>query len=209
MPRDYCGAVPARLFVLFRFDAVPPYLPRAPGERGILQAAPGRAVITPQHRSERVPQGSVSSLWTGVSKCHYPPRSHRARCAKPGPGLTLIARPACPSPPEAGGLGGASCAAGTRVLCLQYRVFNFRCTSEGEGKCVLHLPALKWGFGRDINHHFSKNFGASFLPQPNTQQHFGVSHSRPRQFAALSVYPRNTAKGGGAGAGSSSYQAPP
>ena len=111
-----------------------------------MQAAPGGAVITPQHRSERVPQGSVSNLWTGVSKCHYPPRSHRARCAKPGPGLTLIARSACPSPPKAGGLGGASCAAGTRVLCLQYRVFNFRCTSEGEGKCVLHLPSSKRGF---------------------------------------------------------------
>ena len=111
-------------------------------------AAAGAAVITPQHRSERMPQGSVSSLWTGVSKFHCPPRSHRARCAKPGPGLTLIARPACPSPPKAGGLGGASCAAGTRVLCLQYRVFNFRCTSEGQGKMRPSPTGHKMGFSQ-------------------------------------------------------------
>ena len=42
-----------------------------------MQAAVGTAVITPQRRSKRVPQGSVSSLWTGVSKFHYPPCCHR------------------------------------------------------------------------------------------------------------------------------------
>jgi len=31
---DYHGAVPARLLLYFRFDAVSPYLPRTPGERG-------------------------------------------------------------------------------------------------------------------------------------------------------------------------------
>ena len=181
----------------------------APRRKGILQAAPGGAVITPQHRSERVPQGSVSSLWTGVSKCHYPPRSHRARCAKPGPGLTLIARPACPSPPKAGGLGGASCAAGTRVLCLQYRVFNFRCTSEGEGKCVLHLPSSKRGFGREIRPFFSNIPKVFSLQPPNTQQCLDAEHPRPLQSAALSGRLQNTAKDGGAGLRSGSYQAPP
>ena len=56
----------------------------APPVRGVLQTAPGGAVITPQHRFERMPQGSVASPWTGVSKFHYPLRSHRARCAKIG-----------------------------------------------------------------------------------------------------------------------------
>ena len=42
-----------------------------------MQAAVGTAVITPQRRSKRAPQGSVSSLWTGVSKYHYPPCCHR------------------------------------------------------------------------------------------------------------------------------------
>ena len=35
---------------------------------GILQAAPGRAVITPQHRFTRMLQGSPSSLWEVVRK---------------------------------------------------------------------------------------------------------------------------------------------
>ncbi len=142
----------------------------APRRKGILQAAPGGAVITPQHRFERVPQGSVSSLWTGVSKCHYPPRSHRARCAKPGPGLTLIARPACPSPPKAGGLGGASCTAGTRVLCLQYRVFNFRCMSEGQGKMRPSPTGSKTWFCLPVH---SKTFAVFSLPPQYFWPHFG------------------------------------
>ena len=32
----------------------------------------------------RIPQGSPSSLWEGVSKFHYPPRCHRARFAESG-----------------------------------------------------------------------------------------------------------------------------
>lgn len=136
--------------VLFPFRCSSAVFATRPRRKGILQAAPGGAVIAPQHRSERVPQGSVSSLWTGVSKCHYPPRSHRARFAKPGPGLALIARPACPSPPEADGLGGASCTAGARVLCLQYRVFSFRCTSEGQGKIRPSPTGPKTGFWQGL-----------------------------------------------------------
>ena len=43
---------------LFRFDAFSPYLPRIPDERGLLPVAFGKAVITPQRRSKRAPQGS-------------------------------------------------------------------------------------------------------------------------------------------------------
>ena len=40
---------------------------------GILQAASGEAVITPQRRFTRAPQGSPSSLWEVVRKYHYTP----------------------------------------------------------------------------------------------------------------------------------------
>ena len=59
----------------------------APRMVGMMQAAPGRAVITPRYRCPkdwRIPQGSPSSLWEGVSKFHYPPRCHRARFAESG-----------------------------------------------------------------------------------------------------------------------------
>ena len=93
----------------------------APRIVGMMQAALGRAVITPRYRCLavtssisfasalqrkfihfavpapprksmicmetfywRIPQGSPSSLWEGVSKFHYPPRCHRARFAESG-----------------------------------------------------------------------------------------------------------------------------
>ena len=39
---------------------------------------------TAASKSWRIPQGSPSSLWEGVSKFHYPPRCHRARFAESG-----------------------------------------------------------------------------------------------------------------------------
>ena len=51
------------------------------------QTGVGRGA-TPQataaSKSWRIPQGSPSSLWEGVSKFHYPPRCHRARFAESG-----------------------------------------------------------------------------------------------------------------------------
>ena len=41
-------------------------------------------VVTAASKSWRIPQGSPSSLWEGVSKFHYPPRCHRARFAESG-----------------------------------------------------------------------------------------------------------------------------
>ena len=43
-------------------------------------APPCKSMICMETFYWRIPQGSPSSLWEGVSKFHYPPRCHRARC---------------------------------------------------------------------------------------------------------------------------------
>ena len=63
-----------------------PHLPRIPGEWGYCffsWVAFGKAVITPQRRAKRAPQGSPASLWEAVRKYHYSPyRSMRTgRCS--------------------------------------------------------------------------------------------------------------------------------
>ena len=86
MPRDYRGAVPARLLFLFRFDAVSPYLPRIPGERGYCFLFVGRprwAVITPQHRcAVKVPIAYFRLLAKARSWCRS--SSPRQTCDLPG-----------------------------------------------------------------------------------------------------------------------------
>lgn len=56
----------------------------APPVTGILQAALGRAVKTPQRRSGRAPQGSPSDVGGRYESLIMPPRCRRARCAMPG-----------------------------------------------------------------------------------------------------------------------------
>lgn len=72
--------------------------------RGVFQTADGFGCIAPQYRcpwrAGAYRRDSPSSLWEGVSKFHYPPRCPRARFASTGSKAALIARPACPSPPD-------------------------------------------------------------------------------------------------------------
>ena len=129
----------------------------------------GAAIITPQRRSERAPQGSVSSLWTGVSKYHYysiqvkayrmplrltrvntrdyrifPPFERPPSLTEKFIGIgyyTLIARPACfMIPPFTSWCpGGAPYPAAAWFLYPQYRVFNFIGARKVPGKCAFHL----------------------------------------------------------------------
>ena len=73
-------------------------------------------------------QGSPSSLWEGVSKFHYPPRCPRARFASTGSKAALIARPACPSPPELAVVAAhlTSLSRGFRIGNTVYSVFKAR-----------------------------------------------------------------------------------
>ena len=69
-----------------------------------------------------------SSLWEGVSKFHYPPRCPRARFASTGSKAALIARPACPSPPELAVVAAhlTSLSRGFRIGNTVYSVFKAR-----------------------------------------------------------------------------------
>ena len=121
-PHNESGSFPARLRMIFMGHIR--RICHAPPAMGILQAAPGRAVIAPQRRSKRAPQGSPSDVGGRYESLIMPPRCRRARCAMPGLRTALIARPACPSPPDAGCRGGAPYAAVHAGLCLQYCLFS-------------------------------------------------------------------------------------
>ena len=60
------------------------HIRHAPLTGGMMQAAFGEAVPTPQHRTKRVPPCSPSSQWEAVAGVAFRPRCHRARCATPG-----------------------------------------------------------------------------------------------------------------------------
>lgn len=78
---NICGHIPARLYfsVSMQFRRICHASPAKGGIASYSWAAAGTAVITPRHRTKRMPQGSVASLWTGVSKSHCPPcRSMRS-----------------------------------------------------------------------------------------------------------------------------------
>ena len=75
-----------------------PHLPRIPGEWGYCLfswVAFGKAVITPEHRPKRAPQGSPASLWEAVRKSHYSPLQVNAyrSLLRFTRAYTLIARP--------------------------------------------------------------------------------------------------------------------
>ena len=70
--------VPAFLVVITR------RICHAPPAMGVLQAASGKAVITPQRRVKRAPQGSPSDVGGRHESLIMPPRCRRARCAVPG-----------------------------------------------------------------------------------------------------------------------------
>ena len=100
--------------------------------RGVFQTADGFGCIAPQHRcpwrAGAYRRNSPSSLWEGVSKFHYPPRCPRARFASTGSKAALIARPACPSPPELAVVAAhlTSLSRGFRIGNTVYSVFKAR-----------------------------------------------------------------------------------
>ena len=100
--------------------------------RGVFQTADGFGCIAPQHRcpwrAGAYRRDSPSSLWEGVSKFHYPPRCPRARFASTGSKAALIARPACPSPPELAVVAAhlTSLSRGFRIGNTVYSVFKAR-----------------------------------------------------------------------------------
>ena len=81
-----------------------------------------------------------------MRKFHYPPRCHRARCASPGLRLALIAQTARSSPPLSCRPGGAPYAAITRVLYLQYRLFNFHGSEKNGESMSFTLHVFAGGF---------------------------------------------------------------
>ena len=100
--------------------------------RGVFQTADGFGCIAPQYRcpwrAGAYHRDSPSSLWEGVSKFHYPPRCPRARFASTGSKAALIARPACPSPPELAVVAAhlTSLSRGFRIGNTVYSVFKAR-----------------------------------------------------------------------------------
>lgn len=116
-----------------------PYLPRGPGEGdAISRLWRGRhSSRVPLPDGWRTPQGSVASLWTGVSKYHDPPRCHRARSAGSGLEPAEVARTAISSPPKLSSWRRAPCRyhAGF-VLITPY--IQFSSISEESWKSVLH-----------------------------------------------------------------------
>lgn len=100
--------------------------------RGVFQTADGFGCIAPQYRcpwrAGAYRRDSPSSLWEGVSKFHYPPRCPRARFANTGSKAALIARPACPSPPELAVVAAhlMSLSRGFRIGNTVYSVFKAR-----------------------------------------------------------------------------------
>ena len=91
-------------------------------------APPRKSMICMETFYWRIPQGSPSSLREGVSKFHYPPRCPRARFANTGSKAALIARPACPSPPELAVVAAhlTSLSRGFRIGNTVYSVFKAR-----------------------------------------------------------------------------------
>lgn len=118
----------------------------APRMVGMIQAASGKAVITPRYRCPkdwRIPQGSPSSPWEGVSKFHYPPHCHRARFAKPGLRLRrslewLVRNHFLKAIVLAAHLMSLSC--GFCACIMVYSVFNVQ--RKGSWRMSLHLSSF-------------------------------------------------------------------
>ena len=124
---------------LLSFTCDSPYLPRGPGEGDAISRLwrGCHSSRAPLPDGWRTPQGSVASLWTGVSKCHDPPRCHRARSAGSGLEPAEVARTAFSSPPKLSSWRRAPCRyhAGF-VLITPY--IQFSSISEESWKSVLH-----------------------------------------------------------------------
>ena len=132
-----CGCLCGAAGFIFRFDAVSPYLPRIPGEWGYCLfswVAFGKAVITPQRRAKRAPQGSPASLWEAVRKYHYSPyRSLRTGRCSGLQGLNVDRSASLSSVPPFTSWrpGGAPHPAAVWFSYPQYRVFSFSAHTKG------------------------------------------------------------------------------
>ena len=129
---------------LLSFTCDSPYLPRGPGDGD----AAGRlwrgchSSGVPLLKSWRAPQGSVSSLWTGVSKFHCPPCCHRARSATIVSGAAEVARTAFCSPPKLSSWRRAPYRYHTAFVPVTPYI-QFSSISEESWKSVLHLSPLR------------------------------------------------------------------
>ena len=150
MPHTSAAVFVARLVFSFRFDAVSPYLPRIPGEWGYCLfswVAFGKAVITPQRRANRAPQGSPASLWEAVRKYHYSPyRSLRTgRCSGlQGLNVDRSASLSYVPPFTSWCPGGAPHPAAVWFLYPQYRVFSFSAHTKGTKNAPFTYRHQNW-----------------------------------------------------------------
>ena len=147
--------------------------------RGVFQTADGFGCIAPQHRcpwrAGAYRRNSPSSLWEGVSKFHYPPRCPRARFANTGSKAALIARPACPSPPELAVVAAHLTSLGKGNIHPYLWIINPHCT---QSPCREHNFIFCL---RIISVYIRNCWYTVFLPfcfvyPSNTQQ--GIVHSR-------------------------------
>ncbi len=138
--------------------------------RGVFQTADGFGCIVPQHRcpwrAGAYRRNSPSSLWEGVSKFHYPPRCPRSRFANTGSKAALIARPACPSPPELA-VVAAHLTSLSRGFCIGNTVyFSF----QGEEENSSHLSGGFGGKCTPFYRDFFKIFFIAASPRSTEQQ---------------------------------------
>lgn len=134
LSRHGCPGCRCKLSMPFHFRRICHASPAIGGIASYSWVAFGKAVITPERRLLRTPQGSPASPWEAVRKYHYFPiqvavyrtllRLTRA--------YTLIARPACLTIPPFSGWcpGGAPYSTAVWFLYPQYRVFSFQVTRE-------------------------------------------------------------------------------
>ena len=102
------------------------HIRHAPLTGGMMQAAFGEAVPTPQHRTKRVPPRSPSSQWEAVAGVAFRPRCHRARCATPGQRLRRSLGQLVQDPPEAAVLAARPIplSRGVCACIMVYSLFN-------------------------------------------------------------------------------------
>lgn len=111
---------------IVRENYLSPYLPR-PLTMGILQAAHGRAVITPGHRFSYAPGFPLKSVGGREKVSLAPAQVVATGMPLPASRLPLIAGQPGLSPPKAIVMAAGLALLAVQVLYLQYGIFHFQC----------------------------------------------------------------------------------